>query len=759
MSCTSPLSIIILILILFSFTSISADTPPDNTLPIIGMRLNGIHASFGGIRLPLLCGLSQNYQTDSSAALITWDTDSDDIGAHIIEIYAPSLSVEPDPDDNSVQITFLVEPQDYATTVRGDSWDMSEGGSNPWHTDDIASVALYWDDAAWTDSVTGMLFAGESQQTDWSDGPGVSGPVTSWDSSFYSNIHTGWEDLPGSLLLAFNPVAHSITNYMGNLHCGNAADMDGDGDMDILSDSGYRALIAWFENDGSGGSWDRHDVSSYGELYHPTSSYPVDIDGDGDMDVLGTESSSIYKRIYLWINVSGSGTEWETYVIDDDLYHPHFVCSADIDGDGDPDVLACDFGPDASITWYENNLPSIDWLKHNVAFIQNGRELFPADMDLDGDIDILSACEWWDGLFCWENADSVGTTWVEHEIGINTDAVFSVCAADVDSDGKPDVVAARRDEVFSNGYISWFKDMSGALNQWDEYLIEDYFHGAIAIHAGDITGDGFIDILGAAGYKTSPPYSLYELVLWESVDGSGENWIRRLLDSESWYEDVDVADIDGDDFPDVISSASVGSIIQWIRTGYFSSGQLISSILDMTGYPEWKFISWTSIESPATNVKFQVRSSNDSENMGYWSDDILTPGSLEGIIDSTYRFVQYKAIMESSDCFTTPVLEDVTFYWDNLGIEGEDDSFFRLYPVAPNPATGNLTVCFNLPEAARVTIHVFDLSGRLVLTPVDNSECSSGLHILELPGPSEGMYILRIRTDDQTASRKFTVLN
>lgn len=102
-------------------------------------------------------GLSQDYRPDSSTALITWNTDSGDIGAHIIEISASSLAGEPDPDDNSVKVTFLVEPRDYATEVRNDPWDMTEGGSNPWHTDDIDSVDFYWDNTAWTDSVTGMF--------------------------------------------------------------------------------------------------------------------------------------------------------------------------------------------------------------------------------------------------------------------------------------------------------------------------------------------------------------------------------------------------------------------------------------------------------------------------------------------------------------------------------------------------------------------------------------------------------------------------
>jgi len=103
-----------------------------------------------------LGGLSQYYEPDSTSAAIVWNTDSGDIGAHIIEISAATVSGE-DPLDNTVRVTVLVEPLDYATEVRNDAWDMTEGGSNPWHTDDITDVALYWDNTAWTDSVSGMF--------------------------------------------------------------------------------------------------------------------------------------------------------------------------------------------------------------------------------------------------------------------------------------------------------------------------------------------------------------------------------------------------------------------------------------------------------------------------------------------------------------------------------------------------------------------------------------------------------------------------
>jgi len=67
-----------------------------------------------------------------------------------------------------------------------------------------------------------------------------------------------------------------------------AADVDGDGDMDVLSASGYDYKIAWYENDGSEGFTEHAiDTSADGAW----SVHAVDVDGDGDMDVLSASPS------------------------------------------------------------------------------------------------------------------------------------------------------------------------------------------------------------------------------------------------------------------------------------------------------------------------------------------------------------------------------------------------------------------------------------------------------------------------------------
>ena len=81
----------------------------------------------------------------------------------------------------------------------------------------------------------------------------------------------------------------------------------------------------------------------------PTVCMAADMDGDGDIDVVSAASS--YDRIE-WYENDGSeafATHWSA----ESLTIRHSVFAADIDGDGDLDVLSASYS-DNTIAWYEN---------------------------------------------------------------------------------------------------------------------------------------------------------------------------------------------------------------------------------------------------------------------------------------------------------------------------------------------------------------------------------------------------------------------
>lgn len=103
-------------------------------------------------------GLSTSgYTTDSDTASFLWVPGFSTVGIRSIKVVVTSVSGEPDTRDNSVIVPFLIRPSDYATAVNDDPWDMTEGGSSDWNTDDIGAVSDYWLFSAWTDSVSGMF--------------------------------------------------------------------------------------------------------------------------------------------------------------------------------------------------------------------------------------------------------------------------------------------------------------------------------------------------------------------------------------------------------------------------------------------------------------------------------------------------------------------------------------------------------------------------------------------------------------------------
>ena len=86
-----------------------------------------------------------------------------------------------------------------------------------------------------------------------------------------------------------NFTAAEIANTAENAYDVHVADMDGDGDLDIVSASSGDSTIAWYENDGAANpSWTAVDIAtSAGGAWDV---HIADIDGDGDLDIVSASS-------------------------------------------------------------------------------------------------------------------------------------------------------------------------------------------------------------------------------------------------------------------------------------------------------------------------------------------------------------------------------------------------------------------------------------------------------------------------------------
>lgn len=246
------------------------------------------------------------------------------------------------------------------------------------------------------------------------------------------------------------------------------ADLDADGDLDVAASSWrYGNRFDWFENNGDGSKWTRHEFDS--DLGETRTIDVGDFNGDGKPDLLGTARIG---NVVMWYENSGNPLQdgWKKHVIDDQTVNPTHGHPVDLDGDGDLDVvmtygLAGVLGnnsPDShQVAWYENLGPAgkdDKWKKHVIApSFPQGFEAVAGDLDGDGDVNVVATGWSSEGRIAWfENPGDPRGTWKMHTLKKLWPMANTVVLADVDNDGRLDIAACA--EHGANEIRYWHND-------------------------------------------------------------------------------------------------------------------------------------------------------------------------------------------------------------------------------------------------------------------------------------------------------------
>ena len=600
--------------------------------------------------------------------------------------------------------------------------------------------------------ISAVSFSEMATQTDWSGGSGVAGPVTDWGNCY--DIASQINDTGGSLCLMSailtNPQEHTVGVAFNAASSVCAADVDGDGDTDVLGTARNIDEITWWENtDGIGTEWTEHTVDD--SFDGANSIYAADVDGDGDTDVLG--GALFTDGVTWWENSdTGQGIYWTEHIVDDSFWGAYSVYAADVDGDGDTDVLGAAYYDD-EITWWENTDGiGTEWTEHIVdGSLDGAHSVCAADLNGDGDTDVLGTAYNDDEIIWWENTDGTGTDWTEHTVDGSFDGAVSVYATDVDGDGDTDVLGA----AHMSDDIAWWENTDGTGTEWTKHTVDDSFDGPNSVYAADIDGDGDTDVLGAAVY-------IDEVTWWENTDGTGTEWTEHTVDgSFDGSASVYAADINGDGDTDVLGAAFyAGEIAWWQVIGCSPAGTLESSILDAGTVDSWELFESNQQLPAGTSMGFQFRSSLDSAGMGAWSDTVFTAStSLAGILADSTDFLQYRVILQTTDPISTPILNDVSFtYTTYVSIGDTNPCEITCWGFEPhaNPSFGNLAVLVSSPQSATVDLLLYDLTGRLIAEY--SQELPSGEHSVYFNNLSEGVYFCTMHAEDFTATERIVVL-
>ncbi|SRX75461.1 T9SS type A sorting domain-containing protein [Aequorivita antarctica] len=330
-----------------------------------------------------------------------------------------------------------------------------------------------------------------------------------------------------------------------------AADVDGDGNIDILSANKFGENLTWYKNlDGIGNFGVQNIIAALGDAIHV---HAADLDGDGDMDVLAV--SYFYDMVVWYENLDGLGSFSAAKIISNIADGAYRVIAADIDGDGDKDVLS---GSDNSgIAWYENTDGNGNFGPTRVinAFAPNARSIATADIDGDGDMDVVGSTSGSVTVAWYENLDGLGSFGPQQTITTNGLSVEPIFTIDIDGDGDIDVIAA----TGGADKVAWYENLDGLGNFGNENIIIDNLLGAHSIYSTDLDNDSDNDILATGGGAFDG-----EVVWFENLDGQGSFGSKNIISTEVQFSrSVIAADIDNDGDMDVISSSQNDDKIAW----------------------------------------------------------------------------------------------------------------------------------------------------------------------------------------------------
>jgi hypothetical protein len=396
----------------------------------------------------------------------------------------------------------------------------------------------------------------------------------------------------------FDNVGLVVGSTISNTFALEVADLDGDGDADLVSADESGSIIAW-QNHGTplGGGWTAHQL---GSANLPLGLAAGDLDRDGDFDL----AAAHVHGPTIWEN-DGSpfDGEWSSWRVGDRTVG--VVRIADMDGDGCPDLITGAGLPwwrepdgDNWVTvWHGPWSPfSLSWQGTDVDLAYyTVMGLDVGDLDNDGDRDIVIGTDhapqvgdannpvppedWPDVYQVRAFRNDGGGHWTKFDVGRDPEietlayvdyhgfwgaSVTHVALADLDNDGDLDVIATERVEgdflvmgwqndgtPFSGELWTPSAIAKGPVHNW----LED---SVLWAEAGDFDLDGDLDVVSGSRAVLEP----WPLNLWENTGIafgaviSETHWLRHRISSRR--EDIwagKVADLDQDGDLDLVTAA------------------------------------------------------------------------------------------------------------------------------------------------------------------------------------------------------------
>jgi hypothetical protein len=247
---------------------------------------------------------------------------------------------------------------------------------------------------------------------------------------------------------------HLIDDKIDGIHGLTTGDIDRDGKLDIVANSGqptgpFANSIAWY----AGPKWERR---IFADKDAPGLSHYMgfgDVNGDGRPDIASAAKVLPGGNWFAWWQQPADATKpWKKRIIAEGQEGASNIAITDVNRDGKMDFLATR-GHGKGLLWFE----APDWKPHDIDVAHSyPHSLAVGDIDKDGDVDAVTCSAVYDGSkptgVAWFENDGKGR-FTTHLIAAGQ-ASYDTRLADMDGDGDLDILVAGQE----SGNVVWFEN-------------------------------------------------------------------------------------------------------------------------------------------------------------------------------------------------------------------------------------------------------------------------------------------------------------